>query len=133
MFCALFVLCALRLPTRSRRRQSRLFNQIWDVIVELLVREGQFRLLYRRHVDILMMCSIYAVCKVMADSEHTKITFREILTHYRMQPQCHNNETVRNSISADIRPRTVDHSRAPFARPFPPRRFPPAHFLLLAS
>jgi hypothetical protein len=83
--------------------------QIWDVLVELLVREAQYRLVHRRHVDLVLLCTVYAVSRPLAKPTDTPApTFKQILHEYRRQPQCH--DKVRRT--ARFAQRTVVHACA---------------------
>lgn len=42
----------------------------------------QTRLFYNRHVDQILLCALYGVCKV----NRLNVTFREIVQHYTEQP-----------------------------------------------
>mmetsp|Transcript_12902 Transcript_12902/g.24403 ORF Transcript_12902/g.24403 Transcript_12902/m.24403 type:complete len:948 (-) Transcript_12902:342-3185(-) len=52
-------------------------------IVEYVIYE-QTRLLYNRHVDQIILSSLYGVCKV----NQIGVTFRDIVHHYSKQTQC---------------------------------------------
>jgi retinoblastoma-like protein 1 len=52
-------------------------------IVEYVIYD-QTRLLYNRHVDQIILSSLYGVCKV----HQIGVTFREIVHHYSKQTQC---------------------------------------------
>lgn len=59
----------------------------------------QTSLLYNRHLDQILLCALYGVCKV----NKLPITFKEILHHYRDQPQ-YNPETYRTVIIRQTNP-----------------------------
>lgn len=63
---------------------EKVIQKVWNVLVEAILREHEFRLLFRRHIDQTIMCSIYAVSR----SLDLELTFRDIVTKYRKQPQC---------------------------------------------
>ena len=52
-------------------------------IVEFVIYE-QTRLMYNRHVDQIVLCTLYGVAKV----NQCLVTFREIVHHYSKQTQC---------------------------------------------
>ena len=53
-------------------------RRIWTVVVDALQHEAKLRLLYQRHIDQLLLCTIYGVCKIM---DHER-TFKEIVASY---------------------------------------------------
>lgn len=57
--------------------------KIWALLVEIALNEYQWRLLYKRHVDSIILCSIYAIYK-MLDQD---IAFTKLVDHYQKQPQ----------------------------------------------
>ena len=57
-----------------------LVQQVWSV-VKLVLDKARF-LLVGRHLDQLLMCAVYGVCKVSA----RPVTFRQIIEQYRRQP-----------------------------------------------
>jgi hypothetical protein len=63
---------------------SFLIIQIWTAIVHALQLEHEKHLLYKRHIDQMMMCSIYGTCKAF---DHY-IKFMDIVLAYEKQPQC---------------------------------------------
>ena len=58
---------------------EKLMRQVWGCVKHAF--EAQRALMRGRHLDQLVMCSIYGVCKV---NKH-EITFRHIIDHYRKQ------------------------------------------------
>ena len=44
-------------------------------------------LLYSRHLDQIILCAVYGVCKVNKVTLKT-VAFRDIIYHYQKQPQC---------------------------------------------
>lgn len=46
--------------------------------------EAKFRVLYHRHLDIIMTCCLFAVCRM----SRAPLQFNEIITSYKSQPQC---------------------------------------------
>ena len=85
-FRKLYRLVHLRLTNLCAALQlnDEIVHKCWDVIVNTLENEHRTRALYRRHVDQLIMCSIYGISKVM----DVPLTFKDIVCHYRSQPQC---------------------------------------------
>jgi retinoblastoma-associated protein len=84
-FRKLFRLLHLRLHSFSRKLSlsEATTRNIWDTMVYAIEREDNLRLLYGRHIDQLLICSIYGICKIM-DEERK---FKEIINVYREQPQ----------------------------------------------
>ena len=64
----------LRLPALAAR-------QVYTVFLRVLYHRTS--VFYNRHVDQVLLCAIYGVCKVT----RRPITFRDIIYHYRRQPQ----------------------------------------------
>ena len=84
-FRKFFRLLHLRLHsfTRKLNLSEGTAKNVWDTMVYALEREGNMRLLHGRHMDQLLICSIYGICKIM-DEERK---FKEIINVYREQPQ----------------------------------------------
>ena len=59
---------------------STLTQQVWEVAK--LVLDTERSLLKGRHLDQIIMCSVYGVCKV----NKRQVTFRHIIEQYRRQP-----------------------------------------------
>lgn len=64
----------LLLPTTLRQ-------QVWECLKVVIYQHAQ--LLQGRHLDQLIMCTVYGVCKV--NQRH--VTFRHIIEHYKGQPK----------------------------------------------
>jgi len=60
---------------------SALFQQLWRVMIHILLNEAG--LIRGRHVDQLLMCSLYGVCRI----NELSITFKSIIEKYSAQPQ----------------------------------------------
>lgn len=54
------------------------------MLVEVFLNEHNWRLLYKRHVDTVILCSIYGVARMY----NVEISFHDIIVHYKSQPQC---------------------------------------------
>lgn len=65
-------------------------------------------LLYGRHLDQVILCALYGVCKV---NQLKNITFKDIITHYKKQAQAKNSifRTVSIQLTPDLQVR-----RTPF-------------------
>ena len=66
-------------------------NKIWQLLVEIMLHEHNMRLLFKRHVDLIILCSIYAVHR-MTDDGSNKYNFSMLMELYKQQPQF--SETV---------------------------------------
>ena len=84
-FRKFFRLMHLRLHSFSRKLNltEATTRNIWDTMVYSLEREESLRLLHCRHMDQILICGIYGICKIM-DEERK---FKEIINVYREQPQ----------------------------------------------
>ncbi len=56
---------------------------MWTILVEAL--RAHTELMCEHHLDQLIMCSVYTICKM-----NTNIKFAEIVKEYRLQPQAKN-------------------------------------------
>ena len=58
-------------------------------------------LLYGRHLDQVILCALYGVCKV---NQLKHITFKDIITHYKKQAQAKNSifRTVSIQLTPDL-------------------------------
>jgi hypothetical protein len=63
---------------------EEIVQKVWDVVAYALRNEGDLRLMYRRHVDQVILCSVYGVCKALDVKD---IMFRDIIAAYVSQPQ----------------------------------------------
>eukprot|EP00899_Mesostigma_viride_P012632 jgi/Mesvir1/2136/Mv16657-RA.1 len=61
--------------------QHSVLQQVYSVFSSALHQHTS--LFYNRHIDQVMLCAIYGVCKAARES----VQFRDILMHYRKQPQ----------------------------------------------
>jgi hypothetical protein len=59
---------------------AALTQQVWDV--SKLVIDSARDLLVGRHLDQILMCAVYGVCKV----NQRQVTFRQIIEQYKRQP-----------------------------------------------
>ena len=62
---------------------EKLTQQVWDVVK--LILDKARHLLEGRHLDQLLMCSIYGVCKVNLQHGAKQVTFRDIINQYKRQ------------------------------------------------
>lgn len=65
----------MRLPALAAR-------QVYTVVLHVLYHRTA--LLYNRHLDQIILCALYGVCKVTRRA----VTFRDIISCYRRHPQC---------------------------------------------
>ena len=63
---------------------SALTEQVWEVAK--LVIDSARQLLKGRHLDQILMCSVYGVCKVSQSLSQRNVTFRHIFEQYKRQP-----------------------------------------------
>jgi len=63
---------------------SALTQQVWEVAK--LVIDSARQLLKGRHLDQILMCSVYGVCKVNQNMSQRNVTFRHIIEQYKRQP-----------------------------------------------
>ncbi|CAM6073864.1 unnamed protein product [Sphagnum tenellum] len=83
-FQKVLILAAVRIRNLCERlgQSQQLVERVYGVFQHTLQR--QTSLFFNRHIDQLILCSIYGVCKV----SKVTVTFRDIIHQYRMQPQC---------------------------------------------
>ncbi|KAH9555125.1 hypothetical protein CY35_08G098100 [Sphagnum magellanicum] len=83
-FQKVLILAAVRIRNLCERlgQSQQLVERVHRVFQHTLQRETS--LFFNRHIDQLILCSIYGVCKV----SKVTVTFRDIIHQYRMQPQC---------------------------------------------
>lgn len=100
----LYRLIRIRLASliKTLKLSEELHRKAWDVIVTLIEKEPETLLLHKRHVDVIIMCSVYGLCKIL----NVDITFKGIIDGYRSQPQCM-HETYRK-IRVDEKEEPVD-------------------------
>lgn len=77
------MLAAVRIRTVCERvgQSQQLIERVYKVFQHALHHETS--LFFNRHIDQLVLCSIYGVCKV----SKVDVKFRDIIHHYRSQPQ----------------------------------------------
>ncbi|XP_024397294.1 retinoblastoma-related protein-like isoform X1 [Physcomitrium patens] len=77
------VLAAVRIRTVCERigQPQHLIERVYKVFQHALHHETS--LFFNRHIDQLVLCTIYGVCKV----SKVDVKFRDIIHHYRSQPQ----------------------------------------------
>ncbi|CAK9855657.1 unnamed protein product [Sphagnum jensenii] len=83
-FQKVLILAAVRIRNLCERlgQPQPLVERVYRVFQHTLHRETS--LFFNRHIDQLILCTIYGVCKV----SKATVTFRDIIHQYRMQPQC---------------------------------------------
>ena len=59
----------------------------------------QTSMMYGRHLDQVILCALYGVCKV---NQLRQITFKDIITHYKKQAQAKNS--IFRTVSIRLRP-----------------------------
>eukprot|EP01103_Thecamoeba_quadrilineata_P003465 TRINITY_DN13234_c0_g1_i1.p1 TRINITY_DN13234_c0_g1~~TRINITY_DN13234_c0_g1_i1.p1 ORF type:complete len:585 (+),score=106.19 TRINITY_DN13234_c0_g1_i1:158-1912(+) len=76
-------LLSVRVNDLSNRLQlpQPFINQILQTLINVVTHHSE--LMYNRHLDTLLMCSVYGVC--LANKQ--KLTYRVIIDKYRIQPQ----------------------------------------------
>eukprot|EP01018_Ginkgo_biloba_P033472 Gb_14616 [translate_table: standard] len=77
-------LAAIRIKNLCERlrRPDHFMEQVYRLFQHMLNHETS--LFFNRHIDQLILCSFYGVSKVC----HLSLTFKEIIFHYKKQPQC---------------------------------------------
>ncbi|XP_073392404.1 retinoblastoma-related protein-like isoform X2 [Physcomitrium patens] len=77
------VLAGVRIRTVCERigQPQHLIERVYKVFQHTLHHETS--LFFNRHIDQLVLCTIYGVCKV----SKVEVKFRDIIHHYRSQPQ----------------------------------------------
>ena len=61
----------------------KVYLQVWQCIIHLLT--DPLCLMCNRHLDQIIMCSVYGVCRV----NELGVTFKQIIDQYKSQPQAH--------------------------------------------
>jgi len=79
---------------------SALTQQVWEV-AKLVIDSARY-LLKGRHLDQILMCAVYGVCKVNQPATQKSVTFRHIIEQYKRQPNA-SQKTFR-----EVRMRTLD-------------------------
>ena len=84
---------------------SQVYTMVAHVITE------QTSMMYGRHLDQVILCALYGVCKV---NQLRQITFKDIITHYKKQAQAKNSifRTVAIRLRADLSVRGPLHLSA---------------------
>lgn len=72
----------------SITNDDELRTKIWTCLEYTLRKHTD--LMRDRHIDQIMMCACYAICKV---TKHNQ-TFQEIMNCYRKQPQCNSHVII---------------------------------------
>jgi len=95
----------------------------WDVLVEILANEASLRLLYHRHLDTAIMCTIYCVSRVISMSsralipparvqilskEDRQLKFKEIISKYMLQPQSDESHYKEIDVSDRMKDKHID-------------------------
>jgi len=96
-FRKIFQLASVRSKDLCLRLQisPKIYQQVWQALNEVLT--SQHQLMCNRHLDQLIMCTLYGVCRV----NQLGITFRTIIEQYRAQAQASSKifrEVVLNSM-----------------------------------
>lgn len=52
--------------------------------------ENELKILQYRHLDIIMTCCLFAVCRMM----RAPLEFNDIISSYKSQPQCINEVSL---------------------------------------
>lgn len=79
--------------------ESCLFGQVYTMVSHVV--SEHTCLLYGRHLDQIILCALYGVCKV---NQLKQITFKDIITHYKKQAQAKNSifRTVSIQLTPDL-------------------------------
>lgn len=82
-FRKILKLVAIRIKTLCERLKctEQFLENVYWLIQQIL--SQQTTVFFNRHIDQIILCSIYGVAKV----SHTNLTFKEIINNYRKQPQ----------------------------------------------
>ncbi|KAL2610328.1 hypothetical protein R1flu_028901 [Riccia fluitans] len=89
-------LAAVRIKDLCGRLQQP--NEVWDQVYKAMLHilHRETSLFFCRHIDQLILCSIYGVCKV----RKADVTFKKCIEQYGKQPQCKSH--VFRSVNIDI-------------------------------
>ncbi|CAM6090760.1 unnamed protein product [Calypogeia fissa] len=84
-----FILKVLKLAAvRMKDLCERLHlpNQVWQQVYHTMKNlvEKETTLFFNRHIDQMILCTIYGVCRV----NNANVTFKKCIEHYNKQPQC---------------------------------------------
>ncbi|TVU04841.1 hypothetical protein EJB05_47978 [Eragrostis curvula] len=83
-FSKIAKLAAIRIRSLCERLQlsQQLLEQVYSLVQQIL--SQQTALFFNRHIDQIILCSIYGISKIT----QLELTFKEIIYGYRKQPQC---------------------------------------------
>lgn len=73
--------------------------QVYTMVAHVIT--DQTAMMYGRHLDQVILCALYGVCKV---NQLRQITFKDIITHYKKQAQAKNSifRTVSICLGPDL-------------------------------
>ncbi|CAL5223875.1 g6466 [Coccomyxa viridis] len=71
--------------------------QVYTMVAHVITE--QTNMMYGRHLDQVILCALYGVCKV---NQLRQITFKDIITHYKKQAQAKN--AIFRTVSIRLRP-----------------------------
>ena len=71
--------------------------QVYTMVAHVITE--QTAMMYGRHLDQVILCALYGVCKV---NQLRQITFKDIITHYKKQAQAKNS--IFRTVSIRLRP-----------------------------
>ena len=86
-FAKVLRLAALRLMTFVPASTSAKSHRHAFQICEFVVFE-KTSLLYNRHLDQIILASIYGACKISSNEQDRNVKFKDIVYRYHTQPQC---------------------------------------------
>ncbi|KAK1272313.1 Retinoblastoma-related protein [Acorus gramineus] len=77
-------LAAIRVRSLSERLQlsQQVLERVYSLVQQII--NKQIALFFNRHIDQIILCSFYGVAKI----SQLSLTFKEIISSYRRQPQC---------------------------------------------
>ncbi|CAO2202730.1 unnamed protein product [Urochloa humidicola] len=83
-FSKIAKLAAIRIRSLCERLQlsQHVLERVYSLIQQILTQ--QTALFFNRHIDQIILCSIYGVAKI----SQLELSFKEIIFGYRKQPQC---------------------------------------------
>jgi retinoblastoma-like protein 1 len=58
-------------------------GKVWDLMADILVNEHKNKLIFTRHIDQIILCAIYTICRTF----NLEVGFKELVGSYRKQPQ----------------------------------------------
>lgn len=71
--------------------------QVYTMVAHVITE--QTSMMYGRHLDQVILCALYGVCKV---NQLRQITFKDIITHYKKQAQAKNS--IFRTVAIRLRP-----------------------------